>query len=244
MLVSHLSDTERGAGWGAVRQYPALGTGLAPGGILPGKMQDVVVTRVRHSGVPRRSRTLQERLMVRFPPLYRRVAALCMRRLSPRSRVRRALLCRAVVSGWDAAARKDFELLLVRYAPNVETEFDPEFEALGLGGTFRGHGGWLKQFQAIDDAWERRERVPEFVLDLGDRGLWLGTVRLPGNVSGLELEREWAQLATLRDGLVVHEKYFFGWDNGLRAAGLDPDAIALPSRETPTKRRPAPPSPR
>ena len=61
----------------------------------------------------------------------------------------------------------------------------------------------------------------------------LARFRLLGNVSGLELEREWAQLATLRGGLVTHEQYFFGWDKGLRAAGLDPDAIALPSREVP-----------
>jgi ketosteroid isomerase-like protein len=189
-------------------------------------MRDVVVTRVRYSGPPRRSRNLQERLMVRFPTLYRRVAALALRRLSPRSRVRRAMLCRAQVSGWDAVARKDFEVLLVRYAPDVEVEFDPEFEALGLGGTFRGHDGWLKMVQAFDEAWERRERVPEFVVDLGDRALWLATMRLPGNVSGLELEREWAALATFRGGLVAHEQYFFGWDKGLRAAALDPDAIA------------------
>jgi hypothetical protein len=82
--------------------------------------------------------------------------------------------------------------------------------------------------------------VPEFVLDLGDRGLYLGTFRLPGNISGLELEREWAQLATLRDGLVAHEQYFFGWDKGLRAAGLDPDAIALPSPERRSKQPAAP----
>jgi ketosteroid isomerase-like protein len=139
------------------------------------------------------------------------------------------VVCRACVSGWDAAARRDFELILVRYAPDVELEFDPEFEALGLGGTFRGHAGFLKYFQAVDEAWERRERLPEFVLDLGDRVLRLARFRLPGNVSGLMLEREWAQLATLRGGLVAHEQYFFGWDKGLRAAGLDPDAIALPS---------------
>ena len=191
-------------------------------------MPDVVVTRVQYSGPPRRSRNLQERLTVRFPTLYRRVAALALRRLSPRSRMRRAMLCRAVVSGWDAAARKDFELVLTRYATDVEIEFDPEFEALGLG-TFRGHDGWLKMQQAFSEAFERRERVPEFVLDLGDRGLWLGTFRFHGNLSGLELEREWAQLTTLRGGLVAHEQYLFGWDKGLRAAGLDPAAVALPS---------------
>jgi ketosteroid isomerase-like protein len=167
--------------------------------------------------------------MVRFPSLYRRLVGR-LARLSPRSRLRRALLCRAIVSGWDASARKDFELMLLRYAPDVEVEFDPKFEALGMGGTFQGHDGVRKMIQEVDEAWKRRERLPEFVLDLGDRVLLLGTFRLHGNVSGLELERDFAQLITPRDGLVAHEQYFFGWDKGLRAAGLDPAAIALPSR--------------
>ena len=169
--------------------------------------------------------------MVRFPSGYRRLVRL-FARLSPRSRLRRELLSRAMVSGWDAAARKDFELVLVRYAPDVEIEFDPEFEALGMGGTFQGHDGMRKMLQELDEAWKRRDRLPEFALDLGDRVLLLGMFRFHGNVSGLELESEFAQLITPRAGLVAHEQYFFGWDKGLRAAGLDPGAIALPSRTT------------
>ena len=118
----------------------------------------------------------------------------------------------------------------VRYAPDVEIEYDSDFEALGMSGTFRGHEGQLKMVDTLDEAWERWEMLPAIVLDLGDRALVLGTVRLPGNVSGVELEREQAQLLTLRGALVAHEQFFFGWDKGLRAAGLDPGAIALPSR--------------
>jgi ketosteroid isomerase-like protein len=204
-------------------------SGFNRGEILPG-MRDVVITRVEDSGSRRRSRNLEERLMVRFPGAYRALAALAMR-LSPRSRLRRALLCRAIVSGWDAGSRRDFELMLVRYARDVEVEFDPEFEALGMGGTFRGHDGFLKMIQAFGgDAWEGWELLPATVLDLGDRVLVLGVFRMPGTASGLEFEREWAQLITARGGLVVREQSFFGWDKGLRTAGLDPDAIALPSR--------------
>jgi ketosteroid isomerase-like protein len=140
------------------------------------------------------------------------------------------LLRRSVVSGWDAASRRDFELMLVFYAPDVELETDPEFEALGISGTFRGHDGMLTMIQAFDEAWERREFQPELMLDLGDRVLLLSNVRLPGNVSGLELESEFAQLITPRGGLVAHQHDFLAWNRGLRAAGLDPDAIALPSR--------------
>jgi hypothetical protein len=120
--------------------------------------------------------------------------------------------------------------MLVRYAPGVEFEFEPDFEALGLGGTFRGHDGMLKWIQAFGEAWERWQALPAIVLDLGDRVLVLGAFRMPGNVSGLELEREIAQLIAIRGGLVTRDQYFFGWDKGLRAARLDPDAIALPSR--------------
>lgn len=169
--------------------------------------------------------------MVRFPEAWRALAAMNLRLLPPRSRLRRAALRRSIISGWDAASRRDFELMLVRYAPDVEVEFDPEFEPLGMGGTYRGHDGMLEMIQAFaGDAWEGWGMRPTTVLDLGDQVLVLGIFRMPGTASGLEFEREWAQLLTAPAGLVVREQEFFGWDNGLRAAGLDPDAIALPSR--------------
>ena len=167
--------------------------------------------------------------MVRFPGAWEALVGLALRLLEPRSRLRRVLLRRAVVSGWDAISRRDFELMLVRYAPDVELETEPAFEALGLGGTFRGHDGLLRAIQEFTEAWERWEFRPATVLDLGDRLLALGTVRLPGTASGLELERQIAQLMTRRGGLVAHEQDFLAWDTGLRAAGLDPDAVALPA---------------
>jgi hypothetical protein len=55
------------------------------------------------------------------------------------------------------------------------------------------------------------------------------TTRTPGNVSGLELESKIAQLMAVRGELVGREQDFLEWDKVLRAVGLDPDAIALPS---------------
>jgi ketosteroid isomerase-like protein len=192
-------------------------------------MRNVVATPVKHRG-PKRSRNLEERLIVRFPSLYRRQSALSLRLLSPRSRLRRALVRRAVVSGWDATSRQDFELMLVRYAPTVELEPDPDFEALGIGGKSRGHEGVLKMIRAFQEEWRQWELLPAMVYDLGDRVLSLGTFRLSGTASGLELERQLAQLVTLRGGLVVRDQYWLAWDEGLGAAGLEPDAIALPLR--------------
>jgi ketosteroid isomerase-like protein len=193
-------------------------------------MRDVVITRVQHSGRPRGSRNLEEWLTVRFPGAWRTLSAVHQRLLSPRSRLRRTLVRRSIVSGWDAASRRDYELMLVRYAPDVEFEYAPEFEALGLGGTFRGHDGMLQFLDAFDEAWEGRHLLPALILDLGDRLLVLGTVHLPGTASGPEFEPEFAQLILSRGGLAVHEQEFLSWEKGLRAAGLDPKAIALPGR--------------
>ena len=168
--------------------------------------------------------------MVRFPGAFRWEAALSQRFLRPRSRLRRTLLRRALVSGWNAANRGDFELMLVRYAPDVEITWDPAFAALGVSGPFHGHDGVVRMVHGIAEAWEQYELKPVAVVDLGERGVALGTFRMPGNVSGLEFESEMAQVAVPRDGLIAHQQDFLSWDDGLRAAGLDPAAMALPPR--------------
>jgi ketosteroid isomerase-like protein len=194
-------------------------------------MPSVVATPIEYSGPPRLSRNFEERLTLRAPLLYRGLTLLVMRLLSPRSRLRRALVRRQVVSVYAAVNRRDFELLLVRYARDVQVQFDPELEPLGLGGTFRGHDGVLKIIETFGEAWERWELLPAVVLDMGHRFVGLGRFHLPGTASGLEFDREFAQVWTFRGGLVVHEQEFLAWDKGLRAAGLDPGAIALPSAD-------------
>jgi hypothetical protein len=193
-------------------------------------MRDVVVTRVQHTGPPRRSRNLEERLMVRFPSLYRHQAALLWRLLSPRSRLRRAFLRRALLSGWAAGNRRDFELILVRYAPDVEVEFFPGLQTLDIGVTLRGHAGVVEGYGKLAEVWDTMELGPAFVLDLGDRALALGFFRSHARASGVPLEQEIAILYTVPEGFVTYEQAFPSWEEGLRAAGLDPDAIALPSR--------------
>jgi uncharacterized protein len=195
-------------------------------------MRNVVVTRVQHKGLPKRSRNLEERLMVLFPGVYRRGAARLLR-LDPRSRLRRALLLRAVVSGWAAGNRRDFKLMLVRYAPDVEFEFSTGQQTLGLD-TFRGHAGMIDMLGRLDEVWGSWELEAAYLLDLGDRVLVLGFLRIRGKASGVELEQEYAQLITVREGLVAHDQNFYSWKEGLRAGGLDPDAITLPARGSAT----------
>jgi hypothetical protein len=193
--------------------------------------KNVVVTPVEHGGPPRRSRNLEERLMVRFPSLYRRQGVLLQRLLSPRSRLRRAFLRRAFVSGYTAFNRGDFKLMLVRVAPDVEVVYPPGMQTLGLGGVFRGHAGWVESYGKLAEVWDFQELEPAYIVDLGERLLCLSFLRSHARASGVPLEQEFAQLATAPEGLITHEQTFFSWGEGLRAAGLDPSAITLPSRE-------------
>ena len=166
--------------------------------------------------------------MVRFPSLYRRLVPRVFR-LSPRSRVRRLLLRRAVDSGWASFARRDFELNFLYFAPDTEFEFPPAMQALGVPASFRGHEGRAEGMNDLFEVWGT-ELEPLYVLDLGDRVLNLGLWRSRGRGSGVPLDLELAQLATLRDGLVIRDQTFTSWDEGLQAAGLEPDAFSLPVR--------------
>jgi hypothetical protein len=93
-------------------------------------MRDVVVTRVRHSGPPRRSPNLEERLIVRFPSLYRHQATLLWRLLNPLLTAA-GLSSPGVVSAGATFSRDDFELMLVRSQPEVYDR-DLAFADLGL----------------------------------------------------------------------------------------------------------------
>jgi hypothetical protein len=95
--------------------------------------------------------------------------------------------------------------------------------------TFNGHDGMVRFLESWGEAWERWELLPAAVLDMGDdRFIALAHVRLPGTRSGVELKSEFAQLVTVRNGLITRDQEFMAWDKGLRAAGLDPDALRLP----------------
>jgi hypothetical protein len=196
-------------------------------------MRDVVITQVGDVGPLRRSRNLEERVYVRFPFLFRRLAAF-VSRLSPRSRLRRVLLRRAFISGWASFERRDFKLNFLFFAPEAVFEFPSGLQTLGLGDSYRGHEARIEASDRLTEVWGSKLE-PVYVLDLGDRLVNLGFWRSQAHASGIPLEEELAQLVTLRDGLVIRDQMFSSWQEGLEAAGLDPDAIALRRRGETTK---------
>jgi hypothetical protein len=168
--------------------------------------------------------------MVRFPSAYRASSALIRGFVRPEAWVRRRFLRHAVISGWAAAQRRDFELMLLRYAPDVVYEADAGLQALGVPGSARGRGEMASVLAEILDVWDRFELAPAVLVDLADSLIVLGAGRVRGAGSGIELDLEVAQLLTMERGLVVHERDFFRWDDALRAARLDPAELHLPGR--------------
>jgi ketosteroid isomerase-like protein len=183
-------------------------------------MEPPVVTRV--PGPVPTGRTVVDKLTVRFPGVARLLFAIGIRLNSPRSAVRRDGLRRVLRSGWAAAPRKDWELMFVRYSPDVIWEIPEEFQTLGFAASYHGHDGLVQGLEQFSEAFESWEIRPDRALDFGDRVLALGTFRGKARSSGVEWEQDFSQLVTLDKGLVVRDRFFYSWDQGLKAAGLDP----------------------
>jgi ketosteroid isomerase-like protein len=186
-------------------------------------MQKPVVTRVVFDGPVPRRRALADRLTVRFPRTARMFLAFGMRLFGPRSSVRRGGLRRVLRSGWAAAPRKDWELMFARYSPAVVWEIPEEFETLGFAESYRGHEGLVRGLEQFSEAFESWEIRPARALDFGDRVLALGSFRGKARASGVEWQQEFSQLVTLARGLVVRDRFFYSWEQGLLAAGLKPE---------------------
>jgi ketosteroid isomerase-like protein len=183
-------------------------------------MEKPVVTRVEFKGPVPRERNLTDRLTARFPRLARWVMALGMRILSPRRPARRDGLRRVLRSGWAAAPRRDWELMFARYSPDVVWEIPEEFQTLGFAPSYHGHEGLIEGVEQFSEAFESWEIRPTRALDMGDRVLALGSFRGKARASGVEWEQEFSQLVTVKRGLVVRDRFFYSWEQGLRAAGL------------------------
>lgn len=165
--------------------------------------------------------------MVRFPSVYRRLAALVFR-LGRRSQIRRTVLRRAVESGWASFDRRDLALNFLYFQPDCEFEFPPAMQTLGIPASFQGLEGRNEGIAKLFEVWGSELEL-RYVLDLGDRVLNLGIWHTRGQASDVPLDQELAQLLTIRDGLAARDQNFLSWEEGLRAAGLEPGAVALPA---------------
>lgn len=166
----------------------------------------------------RRRRSLDERIVVRFPALARLFAA-WWARLPQHSRLRRVLLLRLFRQAYAAANRKDFDLLLTGLDPGIEYH-SSELWQLDFDAVYHGHGGYLEVWRAVLESFEVVRLDPEELLDLGDRVLVTTTLSGHGAGTGLSTSQPHFQLFTLRRGLVVRQDDFRYRAEALKAAGL------------------------
>jgi ketosteroid isomerase-like protein len=164
-------------------------------------------------------RTLDERLFVRFPAVYRLLAA-AMTRLPARSRLRRSIVAHRVWRAYAAANRRDFDLVLVGWDP--ESEYHPSGDLMppDLEPVFYGHDGYRKLWRYWLDAFDDIRWDPEEVLDFGDRLLVTAQQGGHGSGSGVAVNEPVFQLFTLRRGLVFRQEDFLDRTKALEAAGL------------------------
>ncbi len=168
-------------------------------------------------------RTLDQRLAVRFPwflDLWSQLIA----RLPPTSRLRRALLSRAVEIGLDAYNRGDLEVVLLAFHRDVEFEQPPEFGDHGEFGfeqSYRGRESFRKFTADWLSGWDEFRIEPKELIDLGHRFLVLGELATRGKGSGVSVSQSMAVLHTLDDhGKVVREQRYFDHAEALEAVGL------------------------
>src|SRR5437763_4432425 len=105
-------------------------------------------------------RTLDQRLYVRFPALYRLFAGASMR-LPRGSRLRQLMLARTVGLAYAAANRRDFDLVLVGWDPGSEYRPSSELMPPDMETVFYGRDGYLRLWRYWLDAFEDIRWDPE-----------------------------------------------------------------------------------
>ena len=185
-------------------------------------MSDRTVVRraIRLPDRPRRS--LEEGVLLRVPWAAGAITRGVFR-LSPRSRVRRALIDRFARLGFAALNRGDFAASFLTCHEDLEFETPARLVGLGFEPVYRGVHARIEFQRRWMADWGDMRFEPGEVLDLGDRLLFLGSVRGSGMSSGAGFESEnWAVLYTVSDGRLVREQPFFDRGEALEAAGLSP----------------------
>jgi ketosteroid isomerase-like protein len=178
--------------------------------------------RIRTTGLntTRRHRSLDERVFVRFPAAYRKFAAFWSR-LRPGSRLRRLLLLQLAAQGASAANRRDFDVVLAGFDPEIDLWIARGgLNVPDYAGRHHGHAGyreaWRRLLEAFDDlTWE-----PEELIDAGDRLIIVNRWSGHGAGSGVPVNQLMFQVYTLRRGLVVKQEDFADRGEALEAVGL------------------------
>src|SRR5215216_5663461 len=166
------------------------------------------------------SRTFDQRLAIRFPRLNAANFRL-LAKLPPSSRVRQALLWRAMRLAIEAYNRRDLQAVVTGFHPELEYYPYREFVEAGLAEPcYRGPSGYRAYITATYEVWGTEVRLyPTELIDLGDRLVLLADMPMRAQGSGVPLAETYAGVSTLRDGRVIRQDDFLDQAEALEAVG-------------------------
>jgi len=105
------------------------------------------------------------------------------------------------------------------YHPEIEWDAS-EVPVPDIAGVYRGRDSVLGFWREWLSAWESLQFEYELV-DAGDRVVMLVDQRMRGRSTGIEVSfGRYAQVATFRDGLMVHWQFYLSQSEALEAVGL------------------------
>ena len=108
---------------------------------------------------------------------------------------------RIATDAYDAWNRGDFEGMIENASPDIEWQTARAFP--GVEPVYRGHTGVRRFWDTMRDAWEFMNIRPTRISEHGDRVLVELHFDAKGRESGVEVEMDFIQVFTFRDGSVV-----------------------------------------
>lgn len=119
---------------------------------------------------------------------------------------------------YEAAASRDAEAIFALYDPAVE------LDATGIGVTeldvYHGHDGLRRLFAEFHEVFGKIEYSYEELIDAGEHVVSVVSRHAQGRASGVDVERPFTLVWTVRDGKVARVKWFLSRAEALQAAGL------------------------
>ena len=103
---------------------------------------------------------------------------------------------------YEAAASRDSAAVFALYDPEVELDSTRLGIVDSAGGIHRGHEGLRSFFRGWHEAWGNIQYDYEELIDAGEQVIAVVTRHARGRASGIEVERPFALLWTLREGKV------------------------------------------
>ena len=123
---------------------------------------------------------------------------------------------------YEAALRRDAATVLALYDPGVELDASRIGVSMHPSGgdAYHGHDGLRDLFRDWHEAWGKIEYDYEELIDAGEEVVAVVSRHARGRASGVEVERPFALLWTLRDGKVIRVVWYLTREEALEAAGL------------------------